>query len=40
MPNRAAAEIAMQRLINMEQADNSNSATTDNFEFPKELNTL
>jgi hypothetical protein len=38
--HRVTAEIAMQRLINMEQADNSNSATTDNFEFPKELNTL
>ena len=36
----ATAEIAMQRPINMEQADNSNNATTDNFEFPEELNTL
>ncbi len=40
MLHRATAEIAMQRLINMEQADNSNNATTDNFEFPEELNTL
>jgi len=36
----ATAEIAMQRLTAMEQADNSNNDTTDNFEFPEELNTL
>lgn len=40
MLHRAIAEIAMQGLINMEQADNSNNDTTDNFEFPEELNTL
>ena len=36
----ATAEIAMQRLTAMERADNSNNDTTDNFEFPEELNTL
>ena len=40
MLHRATAEIALQRLTAMEQADNSNNATTDNFEFPEELNTL
>jgi hypothetical protein len=40
MLHRVTAEIAMQRLTAMEQADNSNNDTTDNFEFPEELNTL
>jgi hypothetical protein len=43
----ATAEIALQKLTNMEQAEregdvtnNPNNDTTDNFEFPEELNTL
>jgi hypothetical protein len=40
MLRMATVEIAMQRLTAMERADNSNNDTTDNFEFPEELNTL
>lgn len=40
MLRMATVEIAMQRLINMKRADNSNNDTTDSFEFPEELNTL
>jgi hypothetical protein len=42
----ATAEIALQKLADMEQADNPESTaatattTTDDFEFPEELNTL
>lgn len=36
----ATAAIAFQKLTAMERADNSNNDTTDNFEFPEELNTL